>query len=329
MKASFALLPLLLILNACQSIPTGVSGQPSAPPSSLPVQISSITSKPSPQASLIPIPSAPPLLSSDFGPGTKGEKLHDPPMPIIAPDLAMEGTQFSGRVYDDRQQAIQTGVVTAQSLNQNVPYEASTPIVDGVYQFNRTPTGVQIKLTVSTDGYAPRSRYIVPTSNKTGDPNANHFDFGTGPVAIDPAPEAALTDRPEVTAGRLILGEDFAWQGLALRFSEPMERSSVENSLTVFHPDSPIDSTERNGFNQAHFELSWNDDDTELTLMFKGGAASVDPSLVQEFLMTFNSAIQDKKGVTRSSEFFRTGTYAETQIPLIRFSREAFPALEK
>lgn len=311
-----------LTLTACSpasTIPAHV--QPSSP-------LSSASS--GPDTSLSPISalaSVKPVTAADFGPGSKGSRL-PVTVPVSEPisTIGFAGVSFSGKVFDEQQQPLESATVVARSRNEDVQYTATTELVNGEYEFNNTPPGIEIEITVLKPGYTPRTQVVTPTDNKENNPENNHFDFGTGPEAVHPAPEAALSDQPEVLAGRLILGENYVWQGLALRFSEPMNPESVAQALRIYHPEAPEGSTEKLGYDSEDFELSWNAEFTELSLHFKLGTASVDPAEIQNFRFAFTGPIRDAGGVSRSQAFFRTEYHLpENEVPLIRFIRGEFP----
>ncbi|MBT9544149.1 MAG: Ig-like domain-containing protein [Candidatus Sericytochromatia bacterium] len=273
------------------------------------------------------------------------------PSPYQTPacDLAyycdFERTTFNGKVFDDNYLPLKGVTVIAKSLSSNVPFNAETVTTDGTYTFNRAPSGVQVEITASKAGFATRKRVEVLRSNKQGDPNANRFDFGTdGGAATFSAVYNALSDKPEVvmvTPARNGSGVAFN-TSFVLKFSEPMVKQTVENSLmisafnrrkitvdadnrrvaggtdtvigngTIFTNFLPGNSTPI--WDATAFESSWNSDATEITLRFKEGKnlpSDRDSNLVPDYNVSFHGLdinkrfIQDASGVIRNDKFFK------------------------
>ncbi|MGV3526564.1 MAG: Ig-like domain-containing protein, partial [Candidatus Sericytochromatia bacterium] len=152
-----------------------------------------------------------------------------------------------------------------------------------------------------------RRRVEVLKSNKTGDPNANRYDFGTddGDESDFGVEYNALSDKPEVvsvTPSRNASGiaPDTSF---VLEFSESMDTDTVEENFGVYTAtdeefsvgipvdgvdgDSPTDGLHlrADGFSitepdpvdetratliwdESAFSVDWNDDDTEVTFTF-------------------------------------------------------------
>lgn len=321
MNRSFTLALIALTLTGCQNIPVTdlqASPQPSAMPSAMPQK----TAMPVPTASPSALPSASPEAtatpSSSPSPSFDGSQNFD----------ILDGSPIRGKIYDDTGKLVEDALVSIVSLNKSVPYESSTRALKGEYLFPRNPAGVQLAITASKPGYASRTRLVIARSNKEGDPNANQFNFGQLEAGVNSIAETALSDQPEAYPGQLNLTADYAWQGLSIRFSEPMDTSSVEKNINLYLPDAPADSTERNGYNRSHFDLVWSADDTELTMTFKSGPASVNPARIQDFKLTFNSTIYDKSGLSRGSDYFRSDSLIESEILMLRFKRNIAPATQ-
>jgi hypothetical protein len=164
------------------------------------------------------------------------------PTPYQTPgcDLAyycdFDRTTFNGKVFDDNFLPLKGVTVIAKSLSSNVSFKAETVTVDGTYTFNNAPSGVQVEITASKAGFATRKRVEVLKSNKQGDPNTNHYDFGTdGGAATFSASYNSLSDQPEVvmvTPARNGSGVAFN-TSFVLKFSEPMAKQTVEKSLLI------------------------------------------------------------------------------------------------
>ncbi len=227
----------------------------------------------------------------------------------------VERTTFNGKIYDDTNAPLDGVTVTARSLNPSVSYEVSTTTAGGTYAFNNAPAGVQIEITVSRQGYTPVRRIEVLKSNKQGDPNANRFDFGTdGSNSNFGVEYNAISDQPQVMEmlpGRNADGVSMN-SPIVLTFSEPMTRSSVENTfaLVALLPDGT--STP---YTQEQFNISWNSDDTQVTFTPKP-TFNLDSGV--RYRVGFDNGdriIQDKSGISRSSDYFKvTDGNAEAEL---------------
>lgn len=237
-------------------------------------------------------------------PSTQPTSQPSTPLASATSDISVvEKTTFNGRILDPSGAPIDGVTVTARSLNSSVPYSATSSTAGGFYAFNNAPSGVQIEIIVSKPGFAPRRRVEVLKSNKEGDPNANKFDFGAGTGSLG-TDANALTDRPEVVLvsparnGTI----DNPNTQFNLRFSEPMDRASVEQNIALFKRQSGFQGELL--FDVNAFNASWNSDDTELTLTFKAGTQL---ERQQSYLIGFKSGtiIKDKTGISRSENYFK------------------------
>lgn len=318
MNRSFTLALIALTLTGCQNVPV-TDLQPSPQASATPQPQAMPTPTPVAQPSATPMPSPSPT-ATPVSPSFDGNNFVD-----ITPE---EDAPIQGQIYDDTGRLLEDVLVTVVSRNSSVPYESSTQALKGEYLFPRNPAGVLMAITASKPGYTSRTRLVRTQSNKEGAPNANQFNFGKLEAGVNAIAETALSDQPEAYAGQLHLTANYAWLGLSIRFSEPMDTLSVEKNINVYLPDAPADSTERNGYNRSHFDLVWSADDTLLTMTFKSGPASVNPASIQDFKLTFNSTIYDKSGLSRGSDYFRTDSHIESEIPMLRFKRNIAPATQ-
>lgn len=148
----------------------------------------------------------------------------------------VEKTTIDGNIYDANGHPLTTGKVTVTSLNNSVEFNASTDLVNGTYAFNNIPAGVQLQIEVEVPGAAPRRQTVVAKSNKTGDPNANKYDFGGLDSEGNPDLRTAINAAPEVVqvtpqrnASGVPTNTDYV-----LRFSEPMDTHSVESNFGVW-----------------------------------------------------------------------------------------------
>jgi hypothetical protein len=202
---------------------------------------------------------------------------------------------IEGWVYDDNHQLLDGVQITVQSNHPDVPFLGSTQTVNGKYKITQVPLGIQVKLKATKPGYTPRE-----TTDKTSiykeDPSTPYrVDFGT-PHTFASAHSTSyngLSIRPEIIQvypsrnGSNVPADTL----FTLRFSEPMDRRSVETGLSLraytpikfstdqrhlpvtfkgqenpgeFSQNTPI-------WDHAAFDYTWNVDDTVVTLRFKEG----------------------------------------------------------
>lgn len=234
----------------------------------------------------------------------------------------IEKTTFNGKVFDDGNLPLDGVTVTAKSLNSSVPFEATATTHGGAYAFNNAPAGVSIEITASRAGYTTRRRMEVLLSNKVGDPGANRFDFGNdGANTAFGSPYNSLSDKPEVSnvlPARNASGIDAATP-IVLKFSEPMERASVEQNLVINKQQS--DGGLLQAYDTSAFDLSWNSDDTEITLTLKSGA-QLEAHTTYRVAFRPSAAIKDKSGVSRSADYFKLTPVepeADSRFSILRF----------
>ncbi|MBF2053191.1 MAG: carboxypeptidase regulatory-like domain-containing protein [Candidatus Sericytochromatia bacterium] len=117
------------------------------------------------------------------------------PRPTATADIStIERSTFSGQVLDDAGRPMNGVLVQVRSLNRSVVFTAETLTVEGSYHFSNAPAGIQLEIIISAPGYATRRRVEVLKSNKQGDPQANHYDFGGGTTSTpSPTPQASAT----------------------------------------------------------------------------------------------------------------------------------------
>lgn len=242
------------------------------------------------------------------------------PSAVATSDISVvEKTSFNGKIYDQNGNPVDGVSIKVRSLSTAVLYEETSTTAGGAYAFNNAPAGVQVEITVTKPGYAPRTRVEVLKSNKTGDPNANRYDFGTADGSSDfGVGYNGFSDLPEIIAvspSRNATGIA-ADTKLMLTFSEPMDKPSVENALVIYKQGEAqafLDSDD--------FEIEWNSDDTVVTFRFKAGV-KLDGQQGYEIRFKPDTVIKDKSGTGRSTDYFKltNGNY-EAQS---RFSVQHF-----
>lgn len=344
--STFAAAASVSMLVACGPAPTqtpdpsaspSASAVPSATPSEEPSTTPSASAEPSatPTAS----PSAEPTAQPSANPSASATPT---PLPSATSDISViETTTFNGKVYDDTNAPLDGVSITAKSLNSSVPFEATTTTAGGTYSFNNAPSGVQIEIVASRSGFTTRRRVEVLKSNKQGDPNANKYDFGSdGSTSGSSGSKAnALSDKPEVimvTPGRNASGID-PKTSFVLKFSEPMDRNSVEDAFSVHTYEDQQLSIHNNGnintykqlsvggftdggfstasliWDESDFTATWNSDDTEVTFTFadeKLLPSDKDSDKVPDYMATFYAGgsaktLKDKSGILRRDEWFK------------------------
>lgn len=245
-------------------------------------------------------PSVEPTIAPTSAPSTAPTTA---PSPVPTSDISVvEKTTFNGKIYDQNGQLVNGATIKVRSLSSAVSYEETVTTTGGAFAFNNAPAGVQIEITATLPGYAPRTRVEVLKSNKTGDPNANRFDFGSDGSNSDfGVGYNGFSDLPEIIAvspGRnaTAVAADTKFM---LTFSEPMDTASVENALIISklgQESAFVDSED--------FDIEWNSDDTVVTLRFKTGV-QLDGKQDYEIRFKPDTVIKDKSGAGRSSDYFK------------------------
>ena len=342
-----------LALTACPETPITptpsveptVSAEPSVAPTAVPTVEATVapTAEPTVAPTLEPTvaPTAEASVEPSVDPSAEPSTDATPVASSTSDISVVEKTTFNGKIFDDTNAPLDGVTVKAKSLNSSNPWEGETITAGGAYAFNDAPSGIQIELLASKSGFTTRRRVEVLKSNKQGDPNANRYDFGNDANVTDfSAAYQALSDLPEVvkvSPGRNAAGVD-AKTSFVLTFSEPMDKKTVEDTFSVFafnnrkftvdngnsravtntvvHPDSLI-KTFAGGtkiWDKDAFDVSWNSDDTEVTLSFKEEKllpTDKDSNLVADYQVAFNSfdasdrVIKDKSGISRNKEHFK------------------------
>jgi hypothetical protein len=120
-----------------------------------------------------------------------------------APSIGSSSQLLRGKVYDASGAPVLTPALV--KITTTMDYSASTKTVEGEWAVNNVPRGADVTLTVTADGYAPRTRAIgtawyqspvpepYPACTIT-DRTRHVFNFGGPATAEDPeAPGFALT----------------------------------------------------------------------------------------------------------------------------------------
>lgn len=294
---------------------------------------------PQPSATLSPSAPAPPSVSPSSGPSSRPASTPSPepvpssaetPLPLAPEDGILEPrATYKGTVYDDQQRPLRGALVVVRSLNSSIPYEVSAHTIDGEYLFYNAPGGIQVAITVSKPGYGSQTIQQVLKENylhNVDDPLYNRFDFKLASDGLNRLSTDASPDQPKVIDGRILFSQDQIWQGLSLRFSEPMDRLSVQAALLLYLPTAPAGSTERLGYDSEDFTWTWNSDDTELALSFKIPPTEANNAQIKNFQVRFKSEIRDQQGFGRSQKsFFLNHDPAADEGQLVNFTYGPFP----
>lgn len=229
------------------------------------------------------------------------------PLPAATSDISViEKSSMNGKVFDGSQKPVDGARVVARSLNNAVPYEAETVTAGGTYAFNNLPSGVQIEIVVEKPGLGTRKRVEVIKSNKQGDPNANRYDFGSdGSNSSFSAGYNGISDQPEVTAAAWLRNNYTETpQGLELKFSESMDRASVEKNLALHLRNNGTLAEQVVSPNQLKFV--WSPDERVVQIQLPAGL-SLESDLSQYAwgLQAGDGKILDKTGTARSEKYFK------------------------
>lgn len=242
-------------------------------------------------------------------------------------------TTFNGKVFNDDFKPVDGVKIKVRSLNESVPYEREFLTVGGTYAFNSAPTGVQVEIIATKPGFTTRRRVEV-LKNGPG-VNGNKYDFGTDGTPYGYGSTAnALTDKPEVTAVTPGRNSSEVEQNtpFILSFSEPVEKSTVEDNFSIRAFNSRTLSVDIGNsehtligsgdvsvttgnliWDKEAFNIIWNEEATKVTFSFKDGLAlpsEQDPNFVPDYQVVFapqngDRLITDQSGVSRESNHFK------------------------
>jgi hypothetical protein len=227
----------LAMLTGCPAPnPVTPSVSPSAPASTP----ASTTTNPSPStsASTGTTPSATPS-SGTSSPGATGSATPSSTAPTAsAPPPSTKTTIVSGTVYDETAATVDGAVVKVTSLDQSVPYSASTTTNQGSWVVNSVPEGANVEIVVTKDGWTSRRRV---GSFQTNANQKNTVDFGgtgatTGSGTDTSGIAYFISKYPEITA--VDPGYD----------ANNVDNSTISYKLTL---SEPLDSTNQNRFAAA------------------------------------------------------------------------------
>ena len=250
---TLATLCTLSLFSACNpsntSPPTGTDNTPSPPsvsasatptpePSPTPEPISSPTPTPSPAPTATPTPEPTPT------PATTGE--------------------IRVNVFDDNTSAVTVAQVTATTVATDANYNGTAEQQGGTYILKEVPFNQTLEIKVTAPGYTTRTRLVSLSSFEPE-------------LTMDFKDNYAISSRPEVLSVEPQASITEAFQTLTIRFSEFVDKASVENSLglqlnldtsTQFLTGTPAPSAQSISGNEndtvfdiRQFNAVWDGDD--------------------------------------------------------------------
>lgn len=164
----------------------GCGAVPSATKSPTTKSSKGVTAKASPKASAKP---------ATPKPSPTATPVDDEPSPSPLPVDPTKKIVVSGMVYGADGAALSGVVVRARSLAAEAPYEAEVKTDTGSYVLNDVPSGANLEITATRDGWTSRRR-VGAFDGTTED--GNHFDFGARPGTETTAAAFHLSPFPEV-----------------------------------------------------------------------------------------------------------------------------------
>jgi hypothetical protein len=244
---------------------------------------------------------------------------------------------IEGWVYDDNHQPLDGVQITVQSIHPDVPFFGSTQTVNGKYHITQVPLGIQVKIIATKPGYTPRKMTDKTTIYKEDPTTPYRFDFGSSKsIGGYSADYNGLSNRPEITQvypsrNGFRVSPDTLF---SLKFSEPMDRKSVETGFVVrafkshkfstdqrdiaetFQGEGNKQNFQNNSliWDRSAFDYTWNSDDTIVILRLKDGKCLPSDSktnIALSYHISFvsfsgeSAGITDKQGNTRKTDPFK------------------------
>lgn len=226
---TLATLCTLSLFSACNpnntATPNGPEDSPSPAVSTSPSPDTEPSASPEPSATPTPTPTATPEPTPTPTPtATATPEASPTPEPTATP--ATSGT-IRVKVFDDNTSVVNVAQVSATGIAES-DFSATATQLEGNYVLEEIPFGETVEIKVTAPGYTTRTRLV---SLSTFEPNLN----------LEFKDDYAISSRPEVLSIEPQASITSAYQTLTIRFSEFMDKSSVENSLG-FQIDSDNDA---------------------------------------------------------------------------------------
>ncbi len=261
-QIAFSALCTVALVNACAPAnspsPTGPEATPT--PSSAPTNAPSAEpTAPTPTATPTAAPSEAPSPSATPQPTPTPEVPSPTPEPTPTP--ATSGT-INVQVFDDNTSPVTVAQVTASNISGGESYNGTAERQGSTYTLSNVPLNQTLELKVTAPGYTTRTRLVSLSSLE---PEItlefkDSFSISSRPEVVSVEPEGSITS---------------AYQTLTIRFSEEMDRRSVERSLglqlessSTFLTGTPAPGAvslrgneEDTVFDIRHFNVVWDGDD--------------------------------------------------------------------
>ena len=218
---------------------------------------------------------------------------------------------IKGKIVDERGMTVSDAKVKISSQNANVPYEKEQTAFSGSYIFTDAPVGIKTEITVTKTGYTSRRNKIVYIAS-FGKNDVFTMNFGLDDTG-KPDPTTSISDKPEVVS---ITPADGATDvdpraAIKIRFSEPVDKMSVENNFiirnknyTIFSSKGSFGGNNKDVYDKTYYNSTWNETVDEVTFTPKKAVAvpsDTDPNNVPEYYITFKDVFKDISGMTSRS----------------------------
>jgi hypothetical protein len=282
----------LALVNACVPASSTPTGQESPGPS--PISSASASPTPEPIATPTPEATATPAATPTPSPTPTPQPTATPtpePTPEPTPTPITTG-EIQIQVFDENTSPVTVAQVSATSLNSEVPFSGNATREGSFYILKDVPANQNIEVKVTAPGYTTRTRLVSVSAFEPV-------------VKLDFKDAYSISSRPEVLSVEPQGNITSAYQTLTIRFSEFMNRQSVERSLGLQLDPSNTNARFLSGalapsaksvggnendtvFDIRHFRAEWNGDDV-LKLTPKWGWPRTD-SVQYRLILTYRRA---------------------------------------
>ncbi len=212
----------IALVNACAPNTAAPTGQESPGPSpaisATPAPTASPTAAPTPEPT--PAPTATPTAAPTPEPTPTPVPTATPtpePTPEPTPTPITTG-EIQIQVFDENTSPVTIAQVSATSLNSEVPFSANATRQGSLYTLKDVPPNQTIEVKVTAPGYSTRTRLVSVSAFEPV-------------VKLDFKDDYAISSRPEVLSVEPEGSITSEFQTLTIRFSEFMNRDSVERSF--------------------------------------------------------------------------------------------------
>ena len=197
----------------------------------------------------------------------------------------------------------------ALSLNARTPYDSTIISNNGYYEFVNVPVYATIQVTANKDGYTPRVKTVVHLCSICYRIETIDINFGLDSDG-NLEPNYALSDKPEVTSisPNFNTTEINPATSFTLKFSEPMDKNSVETNFVIrnrtdyiFSNSSSYGGRFKDVYDAKYYNASWNSANDEVTFTPKKGTyipTDIDSTKRPRYYVTFRDVVKDSTGVS-------------------------------